>query len=1533
MSDYNEFDSPAARPEKEVVEIPDADTVVAAGPEKDPYVSSGPSVVAIGASAGGLAALKILLSTVPADADVAFVIVVHLSPDYESHLSELLQAKAAIPVQQVIGEVKVEINNVYVIPPGQNLSTIDSHLRLTKLEPERRARAPVDHFFRTLAKSHDGNSAAIILTGTGSDGTLGIQEVKQKGGLTIVQDPVEAEYDGMPRSAIDTGMIDMVLPLEDMVEYVLRFLKTSPKLPPAEDEPDAGRPLLKTILSVVRAREGRDFSRYKQSTIMRRVRRRMQLAHLEELSDYLELLQTTPEEVGELVNDFSITVTSFFRDPEVFEELFIRVLPKLFAGTPEDEPIRLWSIGCSTGEEAYTLAMLMLEYCDKIQSDRVIQIFASDMHEQSLKRAREGLYPGDIEVDVSADRLDRFFRKDNGAYRVKNEVRDLVVFSPHNFLSDPPFSRMNLIVCRNVLIYLQRTLQPDIIELFHYSLKSPGYLLLGTAETVTQSHLFVPENKTNGLYSRRNVPASEPRLPVFPFHRTHRKEKDRRIEEIESAPSYGMLHHRMVERYAPPSVLVNSENRMVHLSRRAGRYMVHPGGVPTTNIFKLVRDELQVELSAALQGAASGQEPCISRPILLKLDGEMREVTVYARRGNGDEDEEYTLIVFDERDPVPIGETETSSSVSAAANREVELELELTKRRLQAAIDEYETGQEEMRASNEELQSANEELRSTLEELETSKEELQSINEELQTANQENRHRVAELSQLSDDLQHLMAATHIATLFLDRKLRILRFTPQIGELFNLRNVDKGRPLSDLTHRLNYDRLFNDAQNVLKDLIPTEREVRDDQQNWFLARMRPYRTSDDHIEGVVLTFFDISAHKRAEMALRESEERYRTLFESMDEAFCVVERGEASREQSIIVAANSSFHRLTKASVLVGRPITDATPRLVSFWTDVFRRLERDQEPARYQCSHELFGRAVEVHAFRLPSDGPEAHVAVLLADIDDHKRVEEALREAGLRDAFRVELADALRIASDIEATSCRLLGDYLKVDKVIFESVLPDQIVSKHECHASAPAIPDWFRPWGAPADLSKVFEAGKLIEADDFFNSNQVTAEQKAEARKVGVHAFLTSYVYIDGNLPAALTLLHSSKRRWSTTERALVKEVAERTRDAVERMMAEEAVRERETELQSVDERKNEFLAVLSHELRNPLAPIQNAVQVVECASADSNAFKDAQAVLKRQVGQLGRLIDDLLDVTRIARGKIQISKEKLELNSLLHATVRDHQSLFEEKQVQLVFVPSDKDLWILGDDNRLSQAIGNLLQNCVKFTPIGGLTRLVLQQEKTDAVLRVTDSGIGMSGDLLKRLFQPFSQGPAALDRSNGGLGLGLALSRRFIELHGGSIKAISEGLGEGAEFIVRLAVVEPPAEGNRKRKRNSVVKARRILIIEDNVDSGHTMRDLLRLNGHEVEIVHNGQQGIELAREFKPEIVLCDIGLPGMNGYEVARQVRADPALSDTVLVALSGYAMPEDLEQASAAGFDHHLAKPANLEMLRQILQLNGKAG
>ncbi len=867
-----------------------------------------PIVVGIGASAGGLNALKHLFEHVPSDSGLVFVVVVHLSPEHKSFLPDLLQPKVRFPVRQVTETTLIEANNVYVIPPNANLSAIDTHLRLSKLEELRRGRAPIDHFFKTLAKTHDGNAIGVILTGTGSDGTLGLKEIKAKGGLIIVQDPNEAEFDGMPQSAIATGQVDRILPLAEIPEALLRYVRTDPRVAVPEDGKEGEqneRILLPKILAILKTRTERDFSRYKPATILRRIARRMQLNYIEDSNHYLERLRESPEEARALADDLLITVTSFFRDPDVFMKLEEEVLPKLFEGKSSKDHLRAWSVGCATGEEAYSLAMLLIEAAGRREAPPQIQVFASDLHKRSLDSARDGIYPGDIEADVSPERLKRFFQKENGGYRIRKEVRDLVVFAPHNLLGDPPFSRIHLISCRNLLIYLDRSVQHDVIDLFHYALCPDGYLLLGTSETVEATELFKTEDKKTCLFRKRNVPAPEPRLPVFPLARLSTG------GEAVPTPAYSpgtipyeVLHQNMLERYAPPSILVGPDDKLVHLSEHAGRYLIHPGGTLTASVVKLIREELRIELRALLQQARDKREPLDSRVIPVRFNGHPVPVVMHVRPARETEQEGLVLLIFDERPDIKNEDAAAKPGAALPSGHEaeriaqLETELNVAHQRLQAIIEEYETSREEMKASNEEMQSSNEELRSTMEELETSKEELQSINEELQTVNQENRHKVEELSQLSSDLQNLLSATEIATLFLDRDLRILRFTPRVAELFNIRVTDRGRPISDLTHRLGYEELRGDAEVVLSRLVPVEREIEDDSGHWFLTRVLPYRSTDDRIEGIVLTFIDITMQKRAENAVRASARELfaegawlRTLLDSLSDGIIAID-GEA-----------------------------------------------------------------------------------------------------------------------------------------------------------------------------------------------------------------------------------------------------------------------------------------------------------------------------------------------------------------------------------------------------------------------------------------------------------------------------------------------------------------------------------------------------------------------------------------------------------------------------------------------------------------
>jgi two-component system CheB/CheR fusion protein len=957
------------------------------------------SIVGIGASAGGLAALKVFFSKVPKDTGFAFVVVVHLSPEHKSHLAELLQPHVGMPVQQVNETLKLEPNRVYVIPPGANLDTIDTHLRLSELEELRQERAPIDHFFRTLAATHDGEAIGVILTGTGSDGTLGIKEIKERGGVTIVQDPKEAEYDGMPQSAIATGLVDLVLPLAKIPKALVDLSRVRPKLPTREEDLDGEtRGLLQKVFAQLRARTGRDFSRYKRSTIMRRIQRRMQIRHVERLSSYLGLLRSEPEEVRSLGDDLLITVTNFFRDPEVFQALEQKVIPALFKRKGPDDDVRVWSVGCATGEEAYSLAILLLEQAAKSETRPRLQVFASDLHERSLQRAREGFYPGDIETDVSPERLKKYFVKENGGYRIRKELREMVVFAPHNLLGDPPFSRLDLVSCRNLLIYLQREVQRDVIELFHYALKPDGWLALGTSETVDSADLFQLENKKCSIYRKRNVPAPEPRLPVFPLTRTRTFGDPERTDHETGEPvAYGKLHQMMAERYAPPSALITPDDRVVHLSQHAGRYFIHPGGELTSNVLKLVREELRIELRAALHSAREKNGPASSRPMLVRFNGESAPVVIHVRPSQEPEQTGFVLVMFEEREPgsqaASSGQVDEAGGDVTERNRikELEAELDLSRQRLQAIIEEYETSQEEMKASNEETQSTNEELRSTMEELETSKEELQSMNEELQTVNQEHRHKVEELAQMSGDLQNLLAASDIATLFLDKELRILRFTPKVSELFNVRMTDRGREIADFTHRLGYGELIPDAERVLAKLIPVEREVQDQSGDWYIARLLPYRSSEDRIEGVVLTCIEITARKQAEVALRESKEYAEQIIETLPEPLLVL--GPDLRVHSVNHAFYEQFR--VDAEATVGRQVYDLgngqwnIPALRKLLEEV---LPDNQVFNNYQVEHrfeDLGLRVMLLNARRLDT---QQLILVGIRDITDRYLAEQAVR-------------------------------------------------------------------------------------------------------------------------------------------------------------------------------------------------------------------------------------------------------------------------------------------------------------------------------------------------------------------------------------------------------------------------------------------------------------------------------------------------------------------------------------------------------------
>lgn len=837
-----------------------------AGGDMQAHQNPRTTVVGIGASAGGLKALISMLEALPPDPGAAFVIIVHLDPHAHSDMPNILKSHTDMPVDAVTDKVALEANRVYVIPPDRQLVINEDNISAIPFTEPRGRRAPIDHFFRSLAAQH-GDGFALILTGGGSDGAVGVKAVKEAGGIVMVQDPTEAEHPSMPSAAIGTEVVDFVLPIKPLTERLVDLIRS--KRDSTHNHPLMGEEEnLRSILAHLRVCTGHDFSHYKRSTVLRRLLRRMQVTGKEEFQDYFAYLRDHGEEAQALLADLLISVTAFFRDPRTFESLATNVIPQLLRAK-EGNSIRVWVAGCATGEEAYSIAILLLEEAGKHEIRPEIQVFGTDMDSRALNIAREGRYPAAIEADVSEERLRRFFTRDCEFYRVKRELRDAVLFANHSLLKDPPFSRLDLIACRNLLIYLDRDLQQQVLSTLHYGLLPDGYLFLGSSESSEHpDNLFRAVDRDARIYqSAVRVSGHPPALPRI-LGVSAEQPGAAILPMPVGARTAQAAHREALEAAAPPSALVDRHNRVIHLSENAGRYLQPSAGPLTADITDLVRQEMRFDLRSALHHVFDNGKATLTSPISVRFNGEASPVYLQVRPQTEPHQKAITraVVFFIEGPPgdktVPGGDDPGNETV-----RQLRQELDMAQARLRTMREESEAANEELRAANEELQSINEEYRSTAEELETSKEELQSINEELQTVNSELKLKLEIVSRANSDLQNLMTAMDFGTLFLDPNLRIKRFTPRLTDLFSITAGDVGRPITDFTHRLDYDGLVDDARSVLDHLAPIEREIRSRKGGWYLARFRPYRTVDDKIDGVIATFIDVTERRQMEDALR------------------------------------------------------------------------------------------------------------------------------------------------------------------------------------------------------------------------------------------------------------------------------------------------------------------------------------------------------------------------------------------------------------------------------------------------------------------------------------------------------------------------------------------------------------------------------------------------------------------------------------------------------------------------------------------
>jgi two-component system, chemotaxis family, CheB/CheR fusion protein len=1312
-------------------------------------------VVGIGASAGGLDAIERFFDNVPKTTGMAFVVVQHLSPDFKSLMDELLARHTELPIRLVEDGMPVEADHVYLIPPNTEMIVSDGRLLLTQRSRQQELHLPIDVFFRSLARDCGTTAVAIVLSGGGSDGSRGVRDVHEAGGLVVVQDVESAQFDGMPKTARDAGVADWVLPPEEMPRVILEHAsKESPSpVGRATSEPKG----IGAVYRMLQEEFGLDFTVYKPSTVTRRIERRLSLAHSPDVEEYVQRLKSERSELDVLYRDLLIGVTRFFRDQEAFDLLENKVLPELLERTPRDQPLRIWVAGCATGEEAYSFAIVLQDLMLKL-GERPIKIFATDVHRGSIERASQALYDEEALANVSPARLQRYFLRSGGVYQLVPDLRKMIVFAAHNVIKDAPFTRVDLISCRNLLIYLQTPAQQKVLSLFHFALNRGGVLVLGPSESVGPlARDFESLDKHWRIYRKHtdvSVSADRRMQPLAPTD-------VRAFATAPAQPRHSVTqllgtYDALLDDVMPPSLLVTERGELVHAFAGASKFLRPRDGRHSAEVLDLVDPELRMVLVGGLKRALSDPTGLVFNGVRLTTDGATATYEIGLRRVQGKSGGPPHVLVT-------LEPTEAAAEEAAPKKTEVDLddvsreqigaletELSHTRENLQAAIEELEASNEELQASNEELHASNEELQST-------NEELQSVNEELYTVNAEYQRKIAELTEITNDMDNLLSSTDIGTVFLDRELRIRKFTPQVADTFNLVLHDVGRPIGTFANKMEHPELVDDLKRVLETGAPVERELRDVQKKSFFLRILPYRAKGA-VAGVVLTLIDVSGLKAAEDAL---------------------------------------FHeRYLLNSLLFTVP-----------------------DAIYFKDARGKFIRANHAMAARLGLADP---------------------REAAGKTAFEVAAPEAAMALNREDDTVLRT-GEpqHYRLEKRV---------------------LPSGREEWALVSRMPLRDAQGGIVGVTVIFRD---VTEQKHSEEKI------------------------------------------------------QEAVR-----------RRDQFLAMLSHELRNPLGAIVTATALLKADGAAPQPPARLLEIVDRQSRQMARLLDDLLEASRVTQDKIELRKSVVDLGAVAREAAEAARGLAESRGLALAVDIEPGPTNVHGDPARLQQIQMNLLSNALKYTPTGGHVSLSVQREGGEAVIRVQDDGEGIAADMLDSVFDLFVQSHRTLDRSGGGLGVGLTLVRALVRAHGGEVVAYSKGEKKGSEFVVRLPLTAERAvdEPWVRRVRGPVRAGASIVVVEDSADSREMLCELLASAGFACHTADSGPSAIELVDRVRPDIALLDVGLPGMNGFEVARHIRRDPSHARMMLIALTGYGRAADRAAAREAGFDEHLVKPVDVERLLRLL-------
>ncbi len=1328
-------------------------------------------VVGIGASAGGLESLEKLFRNLPTDTGMAFVVLQHLSPDFKSMMLELLGRDTTMAIHRAEDGMPVEADSIYLLPPKKEMIIADGRLRVTDKDRTKGLALPIDIFLESLARECGSTAIAIILSGSGSDGSRGVLEIARQGGYVISESPKTAKFDGMPASAQASGVVDEILVPEEIGQLLVR-IATEPGLTRKErivleELRQDSLQGMDAIYQLFRRAHDIDFSVYKDTTVLRRIHRRVSMVGAASVDDYARMLHNEPREFDSLYSDLLIGVTQFFRDPETYSLLCQTIFPEIVHNCDDHEPIRAWVAGCATGEEAYSMAIGIHEAFEKVGRAPNLKLFATDVHKSSLEHAGRGIYPAELLRGMSEERLKKYFVPRENGYQVTPEIRRSIVFAPHNVLSDAPFTDLDFVSCRNLLIYFQNVAQTRALSMFHYALNKGAVMVLGGSESPGElaDEFDVVHERARIYRKRRSVRLpSEFRAPMNNPSAGERLHVSAVRVPVASRRSQGeqmTLHDQMLNRFMPPSLLIDQNRCLVDTFGGAEKFLRLRARQPSLDVLDLMDEGLRTTLSGAIGRTNVENAPVRFSNVVLKSNdtkGELNEraynltvTPIYHPTISG----KHHVISFEALDVRPASNIITLEPMPGELDasrdhiRQLEEDLRYSRENLQATIEELETSNEELQATNEELIASNEELQST-------NEELHSVNEELYTVNAEHQRKIGELAELNHDMNHLLENTDVATVFLDRELRVRRFTSRVKNLFDLVDHDIGRPIRSFLPKFAVSDLVARLLRVIEFGEPHERETVADDGTSYLMRMLPYRNGDE-IEGVVLMLVDVSSME----VLRDRLRWMSAIVESSDDA-------------------------------IIGQDLNG----VITSWNGGAQR---------------LYGYS--------PGEAIGRHVAIL---IPEERRGEVEEYHSTIAAGDRLHTRDTIRRCKD---------GSLLHVSLTV-----------------------------------SPVFDS--------------------------------------HGNLIG----------------------ISKIARDVSERIAMENKIRDQVRQRES-------FLATLSHELRNPLNAALNASRVVRDVRADETTRNQAAEIIERQITMTRSLLVDLLDMSRISQGKIQLKREPVDLCGLMKNVRETVQSDIMRHARHLVVQVPDHPLFVSGDPMRLVQIQVNLVNNAAKYSPTDTDVVVAITQEAEWVVISVTDEGVGIEQQDLQRIFNPFVQVRETQGQSDGGLGVGLTLVKALVDEHGGRVEAFSDGHGTGSTFRVWLPILKesmvPKSDLDEAGKPSESAETvhRSIVLIEDIDDSRAMLASLLTLDGHIVYAHPDGESGVEAIAQHQPDIALVDIGLPGIDGYEVAHRTRSNSRCNNTVLIALTGYGQVADIEKAHAAGFDSHLVKPIDFDRLSEILQ------